>query len=206
MLRDAASIAGRARSGTVLTVSVQCHRAPDVAEADRELQSDQNAISPEERFKTRFKDYGVDPGITRADLGGWAFGRLSRTLLLQSIQSALEIRRLSDPENAVTAKEICSFEYEDGAKMTTLVIALCSEEELPLLQNCKFEELDFLQEGKDAVYIPTPKLTIKEFRQLEKQLPLEPGKELEIGFIPPGEAKGFAQMYRYFPNFAVVET
>lgn len=90
--------------------------------------------------------------------------------------------------------------------MTTIVVVFYSPNETDLLESCQFDELDFLEDDGSAVYIPTPKLTVKEFRLLEKQLPLSGGTQLDVGNIPPGEAQGFIKMYRYFPNFAVVET
>ena len=50
-----------------------------------------------------------------------------------------------------------------------------------------------------------PKLTVREFKKLESQLPLKEGVELQLGTIPVSEARRFAAMYRYFPNFAVLE-
>lgn len=206
MLRDVASIAMRARSGTALAVSVQCHRAPEIIVAEEERQRDSNAPSAEERFATRFKDYNIDPQITAADLGGWAFGELSRKMLLDSILNTLEIRKLANPNDEVLLKQVCNLEYEDGAKMTTIVVVFYSPNESELLESCQFDELDFLEDDGSAVYIPTPKLTVKEFRLLEKQLPLSGGAQLNVGSIPPGEAQCFIKMYRYFPNFVVVET
>jgi hypothetical protein len=206
MLRDAASIATRARSGTVLAVSVQCHRAPEVADADRDRANDGNALTAEERFKSRFQEFNIDPDITRAELGGWPFGELSRNMFLESIKSALEVRRLANPEDQVCCKVICNFDYEDGAKMTTSVLVFYSLDEESEFEACYFSNLDFLDAGDDPIYIPTPKLTVREFRMLESQLPLATNSELDMGFIPPNEAKGFVQMYRYFPNFAVIES
>jgi len=204
MLSDAASIATRARSGSVLAISIQCHRAPDIAESDLERSTDDSAALPEERFRERFEGYNVKDNITRSDLGGWPFGKLSRDLLLEAIQVALRKRRLANPEDGVDLHTICEFEYEDGAKMTTLVVLFCAPEESEMFDSCKFDELEFL-DGANPIYIPTPKLTVKEFRHLESQLPLADNEMLNTGDIPPSEAKGFARMYRYFPNFAVVE-
>lgn len=206
MLQDVASIASRARSGTVLAVSVQSHRAPQIAEADRERQDDETALTAEERFLTLFDGFGVDPGLTREDLSGWSFGTLSRQMLVNEIDRAIEVRRLAGEITPVARRTICEFEYEDGAKMTTLVVAFYSDDEEPRLNACHFQDIDFLNDDGSPVYIPTPKLTVREFRQLESQLPLSPGDALNLGHIPKGEANGFVQMYRYFPSFAVIET
>ena len=205
MLRDIAIITARARSGTVLVVSVQCHRAPEIAEADRERAIDVNAATAEERFRLKF-GARVDPEITREDLSGWSLGALSRSMMLSEIDTALETRRLADPADEISMTRICDFEYEDGAKMTTLAVVFCSPQEQDRLTACGFENLEFVENADEAVYIPTPKLTPREFRQLESQLPLADGTGLIMGHIPPAEADGFTRLYRYFPNFAVVES
>lgn len=205
MLRDVAIVAQRARSGTVLVVSVQCHRAPEIAEADRERAHDESAATAEERFRTKFGDR-VDPEIGREDLSGWSFGKLSRGILISELEAALETRRLADPANEVAMTKICDFEYEDGAKMTSVAVVFWSRDERARFEACGFDNLEFVENSDDPVYIPTPKLTPREFRQLESQLPLAGEARLNTGYIPPAEANGFTRLYRYFPNFAVVES
>ncbi|MBP0439562.1 O-methyltransferase [Tianweitania sediminis] len=207
MLEDAAAVAARARSGSVLVISVQCVRAPEIAIADREMKIDPNTQTAEQRFITKFGSRRVPDTLSREDLSGWTYGELSRNMLLAEIDEAISTRKLADPSQAVFAKEICSFEYEDGAKMTSLVVIFYNEEERQKLESCAFEQMDFIPAGEQdkPVYIPTPKLTLREIRNLEGQLPLPPGSVLNIGHIPASEAKSFAGMYRYFPNFAVVQ-
>jgi hypothetical protein len=206
MLADAATVASRAKSGTVLIVSVQCVRAPDIAEAEKERTVDPQAISAVDRFRQRF---GVDrvPSILQdEDLSGWSFGSLSRNLFVEEVTRVLETRRLAEPSQEIKFQTICEFEYEDGAKMTTLALVFFSPEEAEILQACAFTDLEFLSADNKPVYIHTPKLTMREFRQLESQLPLTGERELDIGFIPSSEARNFAAMYRYLPNFAVIES
>jgi len=205
MLRDVATVASHARSGSVLAVSVQCHAVPDISEAEREASKDPLAASAEERFKARMGDR-VPSDLSRAQLKSWPLGELSRRLFTSEIEISLEKRRLASPSNALHFKPICEFEYEDGAKMTTMVGVFFDPGEEDRLDACRFDQLEFLANAGGAIYIPTPKMTVKEFRYLEKQLPLPPGRELDLGFIPRGEAGDFAKMYRYFPNFAVVES
>ncbi|OSZ69567.1 hypothetical protein CAP40_01540 [Sphingomonas sp. IBVSS2] len=206
MLQDVTTVASRARSGTVLVVSVQCKVAPDVVEADRDREQDPQALNEVERFRQRIGADRVAADIDRVDLGGWPFGDLSRSIFREEINRALETRRLAHPETAVSYRRICDFEYEDGAKMTTFAVVFYSEDEETSVDSCMFDGLEFLRPDNDPVRIPTPKLTIKEFRHLESQLPLPNGAALDIGYIPEGEAKGFSSMYRYLPNFAVIES
>ena len=208
MVNDVAAIARRASSGTVLVVSVQCVRPPDVSEAERELAVDPNAMSATHRFAARMSADDVtrvESNLEREQLSNWAFGELSRSIFYAEIERILQERRLSTPELAVSYRSICDFEYEDGAKMTTLTIIFYNDEDAEKVGACHFENLEFLHPDGEAVFIPTPKLTPREFRQLESQLPLAGNAQLDIGHIPIGETRRFADLYRYFPNFVSTE-
>lgn len=208
MVNDVAAITRRASSGTVLVVSVQCVRPPDVAEADKDLKSDPHASSATDRFATRMNADGVarvGSDLERAQLSNWAFGELSRSIFYAEIDRILENRRLANPEQTMSYRRICDFEYEDGAKMTTVALIFYNEQDADKVEACCFENLEFLEPDGEAVFIPTPKLTPREFRQLESQLPLPYGAQLDIGHIPIGETRRFADLYRYFPSFVAAE-
>ena len=208
MVHDVAVVARRARSGTVLVVSVQCVRSPDIAQADREITTDPNALSATNRFATRMNSDGVarvGSGLEREQLSGWAFGELSRNIFYAEIDRLLASRCLATPGQSVSYKRICDFEYEDGAKMTTLALIFHNHEDAAKIEACRFDNLEFLSPSGEAVFIPTPKLTPREFRHLESQLPLPAGASLDIGHIPLAETERFAEMYRYFPNFVAAE-
>lgn len=205
MLLDVQTVANRACSGTVLSVSVQCHKSPAIAEAERDRATDQTAPDAVERFRQQFGRDRVPSSLFEDDLTGWPFGELSRSMLISEIEKTLAARNGSAGQRKMRFDVVCEFEYEDGAKMTTVVVVFFEDADEGKLTDCGFAHMDFLKSGKKLVRIPVPKLTIKEFRQLEQQLPLAAGSELECGEIPPGEASQFAEMYRYLPNFAVIE-
>jgi hypothetical protein len=177
-----------------------------MAEFERARKEDPNTATPEERFVARFGHDKFSAEIDRDDLAGWPFGQLSREMFYAEIDKALAIRRMSREDNDMHFKKICSFRYQDGAKMTTFAGIFYSDKESECLDACNFSALDFLQPGKEAVFVPTPKLTPREFRHLESQLPLRPGKILDLGHIPQSEAKDFPAIYRYLPTFAVLES
>ncbi len=89
--------------------------------------------------------------------------------------------------------------------MTTLALIFHNEEDIDKIEACRFDNLEFLDPNGEAVFIPTPKLTTREFRHLESQLPLPAGAQLDIGHIPLSETRRFAELYRYFPNFVAAE-
>lgn len=203
MFYDMQTVASRAKSGTVLTVTVQCSKAPQVADAERDTQTDApNALS---RFVTLFGRERVPQETVESDLYSWRLGQLSRKMLLQEIEAGLATRNSSSHENQMQFKQICEIEYEDGAKMTTFVGIFYTPEDAHLLKQCHFETLDFLQNPLKPIRINVPKLSVRELKKLESQLPLGVGDELQIGHIPQSDAEHFVSLYRYLPNFAVLE-
>lgn len=203
MFYDMQTVASRAKSGTVLTVTVQCSKAPQVAETESDTQTDApNALS---RFTTLFGRERVPQETVEMDLYSWRLGQLSRKMLLQEIEAGLATRNSSSHKNQMQFKQICEIEYEDGAKMTTFVGIFYAPEDAHLLEQCHFETLDFLKNPLKPIKINVPKLSVRELKKLESQLPLGVGDELQIGHIPKSDADHFVSLYRYLPNFAVLE-
>jgi hypothetical protein len=203
MVLDTAAVATRAIDGTVLSISINCMKAPELAEAQSEKIEDPHAIDAVERLTEKFGRSRISSKISDEDLTGWAYGDLIRTILINEIESALNTRNSSNPDLNMKFKLICEFEYEDGAKMTTLVGIFYEDAEK--IDQCGFENLDFMNKGSTKVRIPLPKLTVREFKQLEKQLPIKNGQALDFGEIPANDGQSFAEMYRYLPNYAVIE-
>ena len=179
ILRDMRTVARRAGSGTVLAVSVQCTQARQVAEALQDTTCDApNAL---QRFKTVFGRERVPEKTAEDQLYGWPFGNLSRKLLLQEAQAELAARNSCGADTEMTLENICEIEYQDGAKMTTLLGIFRSTDDLERFRQCHFDTLDFLTSSSDPVRIIVPKLTTREFKKLESQLPLPPGATIEYG-------------------------
>lgn len=203
MLLDMRTVARRAGSGTALAVSVQCTRAPQLAQSDQDKSP--GAPTALDRFSNAFGRDRVPQETTAEQLYGWPFGALSRTLLFQEIQAEIGVRNSSGTETEMHFHPICEIEYEDGAKMTTIVGVFYADNNYEQMKQCHFEALDFLPSQPGVVRIAVPKLTAREFKKLESQLPLAQGSELLLGTIPVAEARKFSDMYRYLPNFAVLE-
>lgn len=201
MLQDARTVAVNARSGSLVAISVQCNEAADVEDAE-ENPGGPNAL---DRFVQRFGRERVPSVTSEEDLYGWRFGRLSRNLLVNEIEAGLSAR------NATGAQRfrfhlITSINYQDDAKMTTVVGIVVEDAEAERLAACQFERLDFLHGREQPIKIEVPKLTGRELKHIERQLPLTEGGQVDLsGGIPGKDARLFVEMYRYFPNFAVVE-
>jgi hypothetical protein len=202
MLMDAKSVATRARSGSVLAISVQCQKAAELDEAER----DPNGPTAFQRFEGRFTRARIGSGATAQHLFGWRYGQVARNILAQEIEEALAIRNSPlEWHNQIAFKKICSFEYDDSVKMTTLVGMFVSHDDAFKLEACHFDNLDFLKDPTRPVRIPFPKITSREARAIEQTLPWHVGEQPAVGAIPEADARDFANFYRYWPSYAVLE-
>jgi hypothetical protein len=203
MLYDVQTVSTNAMSGTVLAVTVQCHRAQEAPRLGQE--SNEGEPSPIEKFRDRLGVAAVGSDVSEEDLLGWPFGELSRKIFADQIEAALAVRNLEvEPEEKMAFVPICDIEYMDGPKMTTLVGIFAKAHDMPRVHECGFDTLDFLPSDSRLLRIEVPILTIKEIRDLERQLPLT-SVPLACGSIPQDHAENFKKFYRYFPNFAVLE-
>lgn len=199
VLADARIIANNAVSGTVIAVSVQCNFAD---EYDQYLQD--NSISATDRFVTTFGHQRVGQDLDPSHLTSWKFAALSRKMIMSEVADALSTR--NSEEIKMEFNVISEIEYSDDAKMTTIVGIFVAPQDAATYEQCHFEGLKFSAAPNSAVRIEIPKLTKREIASIEQQLPLDDLMELELGSIPPADARNFAKMYRYFPNFSVVES
>jgi hypothetical protein len=202
MFKDIRTVVARARSGSLLAVTVQCNQAREVNQAETDGPGGPAAI---DRFREFFSRSQIPEETFDDDLVGRPFAALSRRMLLAEIEAAVSIRAPRSGPDMIQFEPICSFEYADDALMTTVVGAFYSHAERLKLQECDFSSLDFIKNREEVVDIQVPKLTFREMRVLEAQLPDLQGVGVELGSIPAGEAQRFIDFYRYLPTFAVLE-
>lgn len=201
ILMDARQIAANCKSGTIVAMSVNCQKAQEAIAAENDANGP-NAIS---RFKEAFGRSRVNDKIEPDDLFGKRFAKLSRQLIENEINDAIQIRNSQGKEKFLY-RPIISFSYKDDAPMTTVVGLIYSEDDQDCYEKCHFNQLDFLRSGQDLIDIQIPMLTVKELRFLENQLPMASGAALKLdGEIPQKDANAFANIYRYLPNFAALE-
>jgi hypothetical protein len=201
MLLDIRTVASRALSGSVLAISVQCQQAQELQDAEE----DPSGPSAMARFRDQFGRELIPQEASEEDLSGWPLGALSRSVISAQIQSSLSVRNLGAGKfDIVSFIPICEIEYQDGARMTTLVGIFAAARDLNLVEACGFENLDFISKTGKPIRIVVPILTIREIRHIERQLP-KGSVSMDYGTVPPGEADQFAEFYRYLPNFSVLE-
>lgn len=200
VLNDLASVVARIESGSFLTLSVQCQ--PDRGEGADGYESTDEDPSPLLAYATHVLGRDrVDPKWKEIDLVGWGTARLFWEVLTNELQSTLTQRNGSRIGDIIEAEQIVHFHYSDGAYMLTVGWLFFTSSERELFDKGAFPELDFYRPGLEPFKISLPLLTLKELRKLECQLP-QRSNSPELGSIPPGDAKKFIALYRYFPNFA----
>lgn len=198
MFLDAGIIANHALSGCALAISFQCNNA---VELDK-FKDENEAFNA---FISTFTRERIPQKTDVSNLYGWKFATLGTNMLLAEIESILAARNSKlKPEEKLNFKLVCNIGYSDNAKMTTLVGVFVAEKDEESFTKCEFNRLDFVKKVGDTVAIDVPKLTLREIKFLEKQLPLN-GKKLNHTAIPTKDAQNFERLYRYLPNFAVLE-
>jgi hypothetical protein len=203
MLLDLRTVSSKVKSGSLLAVTVRAERAREVDQANDD--SDDTGRPAVDRFRLTFDRARIPPGIDDYDLSGPSFAKLSRTILSNEIESALIARNRRTTDDW-RFEPICSFEYADGVLMTTIVGMYFEEADRPTFERCDFGSLQFVTGSDEPFEIDVPLITPREYRMLEAQMPLgSPPMYLGVGSIPPNEATNFERLYRYLPNYAVLE-
>src|SRR5450830_329222 len=132
VLADLRTIARRAKSGTAVAISVQCSQAQEIASASQDTTP--NAPSAVDRFKTNFGPTRITK-LTEGQLYGWNYGQLSATLIKQEIETEIASRNSGNTSPEILFHKICDIQYEDGAKMTTVVGVFMHQANQGILSN-----------------------------------------------------------------------
>lgn len=194
VLADIGSFCANARSGSMLIVSVNAH--PNSSSPD-----------PIEDLKGSIGSTHVPLGLTKFDLSGWNLAKSVRRIVSAAIESSLSDRNgvLSQFEK-LSWHQVMSFDYQDGAKMTTIAGVVVNKGEEPHFHKCAFNSLEFyIADHEGSCRIEVPNLTRRELRHLDQQLPLKQGDSLTAEGIPQKHLQQYQKVYRYFPNYAETE-
>jgi hypothetical protein len=144
--------------------------------------------------------------MTQADLRGWTLSRTSRIAIRQEIENNLQqVNAAREDQQKIEFRQVTAFEYSDGAKMTTIGGVFLNAQDQQKFEDARFDDLLFYQNGDEAFRINVPLLTPREMRHLDKSLPCPPDAAIKRGPIPDLQAKRYALLYRYLPNFASYE-
>lgn len=201
-LADIRISASKMVSGSVLAITLNVEEAAEIAESVKQGESIEQSL---QLFKSRFEDHS-SPNIFSDDLNGAPFRRLCRIITSSSIQKVLATRNLgSEADQKFSFELLCQFDYADGHSMATFVFIVFEEADRNKFDRCNFQSLDFLGTLGETIKIQMPFMTLKEIRHVEGQLPTDDVTQIKTQGVPGSDVKKFAAIYRYLPNFAVLE-
>lgn len=200
VLADLATVSSKALSGSLLVVSVNV--GPERKAGALPSEQDEFRL---QMFSEAVGDEKVPLGTTGANLRSGELAKLCRKVILNEIRKALTDRNgpLKD-ETKLHFQDLVHFLYADGAEMLTVGGVLYEKREENLAQACGFQELPFVMTGEVAFTIRAPKLTQKEIRHMNSQLPRVPLHQLSLPGVPESDIQDYAAIYRYYPSFSEV--
>ncbi|MBS42148.1 MAG: hypothetical protein CMH83_02995 [Nocardioides sp.] len=179
-------------SGSVVVLSVNAHPHTDIEKRLQRARADLDSALPRT--------------ASNESLGGWGTAEMYREVVNEQIQISLGERNAGQPAAAQFAyRQLFNFQYSDGARMLTLGGLVHDAGQQAHFNGCGFDEFDFFRDADDAYTIEVPKLTLKEMRHLDAQLPGDTFADLEEVGIPVADAATYAELYRFFPKFVDIE-
>lgn len=189
---DISLFCNNARSGSMLIITV-----------DAQTESD-----PEELLKDlvdRVGEQRIPLGITPKNLAGWGLARVSHRIMLNEISAVVSSRNaLLEKSETFVFQQLFNFHYKDSAQMLTVGGIMYADNESDKFQACNFRSLDYVRTASAPYKIELPRLTFREVRHLQSQLPI-PASKLKSKGIKADELRKYAKVYRWFPSFAEVE-
>ena len=193
-LADICSFCANAISGSMLIVTVNAHFA--ASEKDRLRQ-----------FRSTIASERIPIQLEESDLAGWAAAKSFRRIMTSAIEKFLQERNGTRSKGTRLGwKQVLSFEYADGAKMTTLGGVIVDEGHEPQFNCCNFKALCFTQKTwEDSYRIDVPALTHRELRYLDQRFPRSDVDGVETYEIPQRDVVNYLRLYRYFPNFSEID-
>jgi hypothetical protein len=203
-LSDISTTCAAAPSGSVLAVSVNV----DTRELDT-LGESVRADVAERRLARLRENVGADAvplDITATQLRQWGLSDVSRRIINDTIEKGLTIRNGGRrPGTRFKYEQLFHFRYSDNAKMLTVGGVIFDEGEAPKFASAAFDDLSFVRRGAEPYEIDVPKLTFREMRHLDQQLPCATGEDVSSPGVPNDDVANYSKLYRYFPVFTESE-
>ncbi len=169
----------------------------------------------EERMQALVERIGkqrIPVEYTNVNLNQNTYSKLVYEMVDRQIRKTL-LERTKGNNSVLDYKQLFHYTYRDGAPMLTVGGILFDGQQAKQIKRMKFEELKHLSFDDKPYRITCPNLTYKEVHHLNNLLPCEIEtnnrghiKNTEFKNIPlnPTDIKNFAEIYRYYPNFAEI--
>jgi hypothetical protein len=194
-LRDVTFFCNCAPSGSVLLITVDAKTDEEAASLDEALLA----------LNERVSEARVPRDVSAKHLVGWGTAKVSHRILKNEIEKVISGRNalLNEPEKLMF-EQLFNFQYRDSARMLTVGGIIYSEKESEKFRACDFKSLKFVKSGVTPYRIELPRLTFREIRHLDSQLPNNLS-QLKSKGIKVDDLRKYAKVYRWFPSFAEVE-
>jgi hypothetical protein len=196
ILRDIALVAGTAKSGSVLLVTVEVEPGDP---------SGGNAVNKRlDGLKARVGKDKVPSTVEARDLFKWGMANVCREIVHNEILETLDARCAPfPPDDSIRYDQLFNFRYADGRRMLTVGgIFLDGKDQKKMSSKRHFKDLGFVRFDAKAYVIETPVLTLREMHYLDRHLP---HSATSPKWLPEEERKRYRKVYRYYPNFTEVE-
>ena len=208
MFGDIETVIFNVKAGSMFLISV------NIEEDDErdEKQNSSNLPAKEFRLKKLIENVGSESIPSRA------FDLIlnvenNKSIIREIIHNALltcvgKRNKGVDEIDKVDYKQLFNLHYKDSADMLTIGGIIHTKSQEGKVKEM-FEHLEFIRRGDNCFNIVVPKLTYREIHALDKVLPPLKSKtknrnKRDFNKIPLSLAdkKNYANIYRYFPNFA----
>lgn len=195
MANDLATLGRRVPSGSFLCVTFTTAFPTKAAERKKELK----------RLKENFPDFLPDDTKAQA-FDGAKYAEFGRSALGAILEKAVIDADAGETDalKKRSVKQLCFFKYRDGAPMVTIGWLVVAAGEMASFEACHFEALPFVRMAAVPFKVAIPLVTPMEVREMERRLPDLAGAA-DLDWIPTNERRSFGSVYRYLPQFSVVE-
>lgn len=136
--------------------------------------------------------------------------KVAYEMLNRQIITTLNTRNGAKKRNKVYYQQLFNFIYKDNATILTIGGLLYNSLNRHQISNMALDDLHFIRKSDEPYKIQCPNLTYREVKALDGVLPssteMHSGKfvNTKLQKIPliPTDIKKYAEIYRYYPNFA----
>ncbi|HUT35266.1 MAG TPA: O-methyltransferase [Planctomycetota bacterium] len=199
VLADVRTVVAHLCSGSVLVTTV---------EADpKRVKSARNVAKARlDALRERVGEEKIPRGIRGADLRAWGLARVCREIIHNEIIETLAHRNAPLAGRwRIGYEQLFNFHYADGAQMVTVGGLFLNGADRARVPTDHFDDLGFVRSGNDPYHIEVPVLTWRETRYLDARLPGTAAVPHHPSWIPEGERRKYASLYRYFPTYLEAE-
>ena len=205
VLADIAYISRNLVSGSMLVVTVDVRPipAPDPPFTDKELQNYRVG-----KFKKRVGNKKAPNSVKGKDLEGKEFATTCGRVILNEIKQTLSHRNglhKGLPDDKIEYNPLFNFLYQDGARMLTVGGIFYESGDRTRLEQCEFENLEFVKSDATFYEIVVPTLTHRECLYLDQTLPYDNGNNGKQIGLSDEDINNYKRLYRYFTIFAEIE-